>query len=313
MAQTGPAPAPISTDEFQALFDRCSNWGRWGPDDERGTLNLITPERRVRAAGLVREGHTVSCSLPINTAADTDNIFPATHLMLRAGDVAESWPTRSTADYLALAPHGLSHSHLDALCHLCWQGRMYNDRPISMVSSMGALANAITIGQDGIVSRGVLLDLPAVQGVDWLEPGTAIRPGDVEAAERAAGLQVGEGDVLLVRTGRWKRRREAGAWDSRASIAGLHTDCAPWLRERGVALLGFDGISDVVPHGVEGVGLPIHTLTLVAMGMQLLDNQDLEALGQACGARRRWEFLLVIAPLKLERGTASATNAIAVF
>ena len=307
------APARLSAEAFQALFDRCSNWGRWGPDDERGTLNLITPEHRVRAAGLVREGHTVSCSLPLNTAADTDNIFPATHLMLRAGDVVESWPTRSTADYLALAPHGLSHSHLDALCHLAWQGQMYNGRPISLVTSMGALANAITIGQDGIVSRGVLLDLPLAQSVDWLEPGTAITPDDLVAAERAAGLRVEEGDILLVRTGRWRRRREIGPWDSRASIAGLHTDCAPWLRERGVALLGFDGISDVFPHAVEGVGLPIHTLTLVAMGMQLLDNQDLEQLAGACADRRRWEFLLVVAPLRLERGTASATNPIAVF
>jgi kynurenine formamidase len=307
------APARLSEDEFQALFDRCSNWGRWGPDDERGTLNLITPEHRRRAAGLVREGHTVSCAWPLNTQADVDNISPATHLMLRAGDVVESWPTRSTADYLALAPHGLTHSHLDALCHLSWRGKMYNGRPMSLVTSMGALANSITIGQDGIVGRGVLLDLPLAQGVDWLEPGTAILPDELIAAESAANLRVEPGDILLVRTGRHRRREVEGPWDSRASIAGLRWDCAPWLREREVALLGFDGISDVFPHGVEGVGLPIHTLTLVAMGMQLLDNQNLEDVARACADRRRWEFLLVIAPLRIERGTASATNPIAVF
>ena len=311
MAQA--SPARLSTDEFQALFERCSNWGRWGPDDERGTLNLITPEHCVRAAGLVREGHTVSCAWPINTAADVDNIFPATHLMMRAGDVVETWPTRSTADYLALAPHGMTHSHLDALCHFSWQGKMYNDRPVSLVTSMGALANAITIGQDGIVGRGVLLDLPAAQGVEWLEPGTAIVPADLEAAEAAAGLRVEAGDILLVRTGRHRRRQQVGPWDSRSLLAGLHTDCAPWLRERGIALLGFDGVSDAFPHAVEGVGLPIHTLTLVAMGMQLLDNQNLEELAAACAERWRWAFLLAIGPLRIERGTASATNPIAVF
>ena len=311
MAQT--SPGRLSTEEFQALFERCSNWGRWGPDDERGTLNLITPELRVRAAGLVREGYTVSCAWPLDTAADIDNIFPATHLMMRAGDVVESWPTRSTADYLALAPHGMTHSHLDALCHFSWQGKMYNDRPMSLVTSMGALANSITIGQDGIVGRGVLLDLPAAQGVEWLEPGTAIVSADLEAAASEAGLRVEAGDILLVRTGRHRRRKQVGPWDSRSLLAGLHPDCAPWLRERGVALLGFDGVSDVFPHGVEGVGLPIHTLTLVAMGMQLLDNQNLEDLAVACAERRRWAFLLTIAPLRIERGTASATNPIAVF
>jgi kynurenine formamidase len=307
------APAKLGVDDLQALFDRCSNWGRWGPDDERGTLNLITAERRIRAAGLVREGHTVGCAWPINTQADTDNIFPATHLMMRAGDVVETWPTRSTADYLALAPHGLSHSHLDALCHISWQGKMYNDRPTSLVTSMGALANSITIGKDGIVSRGVLLDLPVAQGVEWLEPGTAILPRELEAAESTAGLRVEEGDILLVRTGRHRRREVEGPWDSRARLAGLHHDCGPWLRERGVALLGFDGVSDVFPHPFEGVGLPIHTLTLVAMGMQLLDNQNLEDLAAACASRSRWEFLLVVAPLRLAGGTASATTPVAVF
>lgn len=306
-------PARLSVSEFQALFERCSNWGRWGAEDERGTLNLITPERRLRAVGLVREGVTVSCAWPLNTVADTDNIFPATHLMMRAGDVVDTWPTRSTADYLALAPHGLTHSHLDALCHLSWQGKMYNDRPTSLVTSTGALANSITIGQDGIVTRGVLLDLPLGRGAEWLEPGMAITPDELEAAESAAGPRVEAGDVLLVRTGRHRRRQVVGPWNSRETIAGLDHTCAPWLRERDVALLGFDGISDVLPHGVEGVGLPIHTLTLVAMGMQLLDNQNLEELAAACAARRRWEFLLVIAPLRLERGTASATNPIAVF
>ena len=307
------SPGVLSAEAFQALFDECSNWGRWGAEDERGTLNLITPEHRVRAAGLVRDGQTVSCAWPINTQADVDNIFPATHLMMRAGDVAEEWPTRSVADYLALAPHGVSHSHLDALCHLTWQNRIYNNRPTSVVTSMGALANSITIGQDGILSRGVLLDLPASQGVEWLEPGSTALPEELEAAELAAGLRLAEGDILLVRTGRQRRRVVEGPWDSRALLAGLHPQCGPWLRQRGVALLGCDGVNDAHPSVVEGVGLPLHTLTLVAMGMQLLDNLSLEDLAEACSSHGRWEFLLAIAPLRLERGTASAVNPIAVF
>jgi len=308
------ADAPrMTVEEFQALFERCSNWGRWGPDDERGTLNLITPEQTKRAAALVREGVTVSCAWPLNTEVDVENRMPATHLMLRAGDVVAEVETSSTADYLALAPHGQAHSHLDALCHVAWKGKIYNNRPVSVVTSMGALKNAITIGQNGIVTRGVLLDIPALNNVEWLEPGTPILPENLEAAESAEGLRVGEGDVLLVRTGRHRRRQEHGPWNASELLAGLHYTCAPWLRERGVALLGCDGVSDYRPHNVEGVRLPIHTLTLAAMGMQLLDNQNLEELAQACASRRRWEFLLTIAPLRLEKGTGCAVNPIAVF
>ncbi|MFN0071449.1 MAG: cyclase family protein, partial [Chloroflexota bacterium] len=260
----------LSPSGFQSLFDECSNWGRWGVDDERGTLNLITSEHTRRAATLVKEGITVSCAWPLNTVADQENKSPATHLMIRAGDVVDTATNRSTADYLALAPHGVEHSHLDALCHISWQGKIYNDRLISLVTSTGALKNAITIGQSGIVSRGVLLDIPLAKGVDWLEPGTAILPADLEAAEAAAGIRVETGDLLLIRTGRHQRRQQHGPWNASNLLAGLHYTCAPWLKARGVALLGSDGISDVRPHGVEGVSLPMHTLTLTAMGMQLL-------------------------------------------
>lgn len=299
--------------DFQALFDRCSNWGRWGADDQRGTLNLLTPEKVARAAATVREGHTVSCSLPLNTVPDVDNTSPALHFMTRAGDAIKSSPTGSVGDFLALAPHGFAHSHLDALCHFSWQERIYNDRPVGAVTSIGAMANDITIGAQGIVGRGVLIDVAQQRGLTWLEPGTPITAADIEAFERHAGVRIEEGDILLIRTGRWRRRAEQGAWNSREVLAGLHHDAAPLIKERGAALLGCDGISDVIPHAFDGVGLPIHILTLVAIGIQLLDNLDLEALSAACAERRRWEFLLAVAPLRLERGTASATNPIAVF
>jgi kynurenine formamidase len=314
VTQTATPTQTLTLADFQALFDRCSNWGRWGADDERGTLNLITPAVRIRAAGLVREGVSVSCAHPINTVGDNENPTPATHLMVRAGDVADGKTITSTADYLAIAPHGVAHSHLDALCHFFWDGKTYNDRPIGIVTSLGARANAITIGQDGIVSRGVLLDIPRLLGKDWLEPEHAITVEELEAAETASGVRVETGDVLFVRTGRQARRNAVGPSDSRANLSGLHHEAAPWLKERGVALLGSDGVSDVRRHPFTAFTThPIHILTLVAMGMQLLDNHNLEDLAAACGQRSRWEFMLVVAPLKLLGGTASMVNPIAIF
>jgi kynurenine formamidase len=303
----------LGLEEFQALFDQCSNWGRWGPDDQRGTLNLITPEHRVRAAALVREGLTVSCAHPINTVADVENISPAAHYILRGGDVADGVTITSTADYLAVAPHGLAHSHLDALCHFFWRGKTYNDRPVNVVTSTGARANAITAGQDGIVSRGVLLDIPRVLDVQWLETDHAVSVEELERAEAAAGVRVDTGDILLVRTGRHARRLAHGAWDSRRELAGLHHTVAPWLKARGVALLGSDGVSDVRQQPFSVTTHPIHILTLVAMGMQLLDNLNLEDVAAACAGQARWEVLMIVAPLKLVGGTASMVNPIAVF
>jgi kynurenine formamidase len=311
-ATSSPIPDPRSL--FQSLFDRCSNWGRWGQDDERGTLNLITPAHRVRAAGLVRDGVSVSCAHPINTVGDSENSSPAMHFMVRAGDVADGKQVTSIADHLAVSPHGVSHSHLDALCHFFWRGQTYNGRPITVVTSMGARANAITIGQEGIVSRGVLLDIPRALGTEWLEPDHAISVADMEAAESMAGVRVESGDILLVRTGRHARRRAVGGWDSRVELAGLHHTVAPWLKDREVALLGCDGVTDVRRQPfVEFTVHPMHILTLVAMGMQLLDNQNLEDLAAACASRSRWEFMLVVAPLRIVGGTASMVNPIAIF
>ena len=301
----------LDTEAFAALFERCSNWGRWGADDERGTLNLITVERIARAAALVRSGESVSCARPLNTVADVENAHAATHLMIRAGDVATTTGVSLIADYIALAPHGFALSHLDALCHFVWRGQSYNGRPASTVLSTGATANAITIAERGILTRGVLLDIARLRGVDWLEPGTAIEPSDLEAAEAAQKTRVGEGDALLVLTGRDRRRAARGPW-SPSELAGLRYTCGPWLHDRGVALLGCDGVSDVLPSGSD-LRQPIHVLCLVAMGMQLLDNLDLDALARACTARERWEFLLMVAPLRIPGGTASPVNPIAVF
>jgi kynurenine formamidase len=298
---------PLSTAEVLAFHDTLSNWGRWGDDDQLGALNLITPEVTAAAAAGVRSGRTVSCARTLNTVAAPDNPSPVAHHMI--GTATEGYG----ADYLAIASHGFATSHIDALCHIFHEGRIFNGYPVETVTAHGATRLGIHHLQSGIVTRGVLLDVPAVRGVDALEPGEPIFPDDLEAAEERAGLRVGAGDALLVRTGRWRWRDEHGPWDLGSRAAGLDASCLPWLRQRDVATLGSDGVSDVMPSRVDGVGMPIHTVTIVVMGVHLLDNLDLDALATACAEEGRSEFLFVVAPLVLRRGTASPVNPIAVF
>jgi kynurenine formamidase len=284
-----------------------SNWGRWGERDQLGTLNLITPEKRAAAARLVRSGRSVSCARSLPTLPSLENPNPVVHLML--GTASEGWG----GDYFALAPHGFATSHIDALCHIFHEGKLYNGYPIERVTAHGALELAIHELRDGIVSRGVLLDVPRARGMDFLEAAEPIFPEDLERAEVQSRVRVEPGDVLLVRTGRWALRAKRGEWNPRERLAGLHASCLPWLRARGVAALGCDGVSDVVPSQVEGVPMPIHTVAIVAMGLHLLDNLELEALARACIEEDRWEHLITIAPLVLFRGTASPVNPIALF
>jgi kynurenine formamidase len=299
-----------SQNQAEQIYEQVKAWGRWGPDDERGALNFITAEKRRQAATLVRTGDTVSCALPLATAATPENTSPVWHLMVRAGDLPDQ---DSAADYFSIASHGLAHTHLDALCHFFHKGYMYGGLPQSRVTSMGTTAFSIEAGKDGIFSRGILLDVPRALGRDFLEPGEAIFPDDLDRAEQLAGVRVEEGDILLVRTGRHGRARARGPWNGREALAGLHTSCLPWLAERHIALLGSDGVHDVVPSGVEGLRRPVHVGTLVYMGVHLLDNADFEALAETCARLGRWEFLLTIHPLRLEHGTASPVNPIAVF
>ena len=297
----------MTTDEVLALHRTLSNWGRWGDDDQLGTLNLITPEMRAAAAATVRSGRTVSCARPLDTRPAADNPLPVAHHM--TGTATEGMG----ADYFAISPHGFATSHLDALCHIFHEGKLYNGYPAETVTAHGATKLGIHRLHDGIVTRGVLLDVAAARGIDALEPGEPIFPEDLGAAEERSGLRVRAGDALLVRTGRWRWRATHGAWDASSLAAGLDASCLPWLHERNVATLGCDGVSDVLPSRVEGVGMPIHTVAIVAMGVHLLDNLDLDALAAACAEEQRWEFLFTVAPLILRRGTASPVNPIALF
>jgi kynurenine formamidase len=298
---------PLSAGEVADLHRRLSNWGRWGDRDQLGALNLITPAKRAAAAALVRSGRAVSCARPLATEPSADNPSPVVHLM--TGTATEGYG----GDYFAIAPHGFATSHIDALCHIFHEGKLYNGYPIERVTAHGALELGIHELKDGVVSRGVLIDVPRARGVDFLEPGERIFPEDLERAEAQCGVRVEEGDVLLVHTGRWTAREARGPWNARECLAGLDASCLAWLHARGVAALGCDGVSDVVPSQVEGFALPIHTVAIVAMGLHLLDNLDLRRLADACAEEGRWAFLLTVAPLVLRRGTASPVNPIAVF
>ncbi len=299
--------APLPPEQVTALHKTLSNWGRFGADDQLGTLNLITPEKRASAAGLVASGRSVSCARTLPTQPAPDNPSPVVHLM--TGTPTEGYG----GDYFAIAPHGFATSHIDALCHIFHEGKLYNGYPIEKVTAHGALELGMHEVRDGIVSRGVLLDIPRARGVRYLELGEPIFPEDLERAESMAGLRVEDGDVLLISTGRWDLRDERGPWPPSEGFAGLDASCLPWLHERGVATLGCDGVSDVVPSRVPGIGMPIHSVAIVAMGLHLLDNLELRDLAVACAEENRWEFLLTIAPLVLFRGTASPINPIALF
>jgi len=310
------APAHVSKAEFEKLFERVCNWGRWGPDDERGTLNYVTAEHIRKAAGLVRSGRSVSMEVPINTVAGPDNPRPAVHYMVQGYDIhSDLGEPQFSTDFLASEFHGDCHTHIDALCHIAYKGKLYNGKPVSAVTSHGPLIQDITAYAHGIVGRGVLLDIPRLRGVKWLEPGEAVTRAELEAAEKALGVRLGEGDIFVFRTGHHRRRLELGPWNNGydgEGKAGLHVDTILLLHERKVAAFLPDGDGETVPSNVEGIAYPIHALQIAAMGMACADSLQFEELVKVCEEEKRWEFLVVAAPLRLPRGTGSLFNPIAI-
>ncbi|MFJ3908723.1 cyclase family protein [Streptomyces vinaceus] len=305
------SPEPrVSRREFDAIFAEVRTWGRWTPAD-RGAWNRVTPEHVRRAASLVRSGTAVPLGLPWDTRGGPDNRRPALHHMTDLGDVEAPEPA-TYKDFLAVDYHGKAVSHLDALSHVAYGGRLYDGHPAGEVIGAGGARFGSVAALGPLVTKGVLLDLPAVLGTDWLEPGRAVHARDVLAAERALGVTVDEGCAVLLRSGRFRRSRELGPWDSGAASAGFHVDALPLLAERGVALLGADGDSDLRPSPVEGVHSPVHALAVAAMGVPLLDNLDLEALSAACAEAGRHEFMIVVAPLNVPGGTGSPVDPVAV-
>ena len=317
-AYTPPPVTPESRNldqsDIERMMEELSNWGRWGADDQLGAANLITPAKRFEAIATVTEGITVSLEHQLLTETALDVPSPFQRRVLAVPDPTTEPAFRGgVSDNYNISYHGYSHSHVDSLCHILYKGKMYNGKDQDTITEAGCTTNSIANLQGGIVTRGVLIDIPRLKGVDYLEPGTPIYQEDIEAFEEMAGVAVRPGDAVFVRTGRWARRAELGAWDVARSAAGLHASTMPWFKARDVSFLGGDAASDLVPSQIEGVGLPIHLLTIVAMGVDLFDNQDLEAVAETAARLNRWEFMVIAAPLAVEGGTGSPVNVLAIF
>jgi kynurenine formamidase len=302
----------MSATSFHALHERLRALARWGPDDRRGALNHITPGRVAAAAAEVRAGRTVTLAAPLAASAP-DNPEPGARHMKRLPAEPSDVPGLSfAADQITMNVHGDVDSHIDALCHVSYGGSLYNGVPPGAVTARGAAELSIDDASDGIAGRGVLLDIPRLRGVPWLEPGEHVTAAELAAAERAQGVRAGPGDLLFVRVGHRRRRGELGPWDVASARAGLHPGAAEYLAERQIAALGSDSNSDTAPSVVDGVAFPVHVLAINALGLHLLDYLQFDDLVPACEAAGRWSFLCVIAPLRLPGGTGSPVNPIAV-
>ena len=315
----------LGADEFQALYQRLKHMSRWGPADRRGALNNISHVEIVAAASDVWRGRTVSLGAQMESRVTPDNPEPYLHRMTSPsattgqteGPGSVGGPGLSFAmDRIAMNIHGNADSHIDALCHVVFDGVLYNDVPAETLTTSGATELSIDVAGHGIVGRGLLLDIPRARGVRWLEPGDHVTPDDLAAAETAQEVRISQGDLLFVRVGHRRRRHELGAWDASQARAGLHPTALEFLADRRIAVLGSDGNNDTASSAgsaVEGVDFPVHVLAINAVGLHLLDYLHLEDLLTECEHLRRWSFLCVIAPLRLPVGTGSPVNPIAVF
>jgi kynurenine formamidase len=314
-AQGNSYPTVTNEAQFKQALKDVSNWGRWGPDDELGASNLITAAKRKQAAALVREGLSVSLAHDViqEDAADAGSKLERTVLNVSPTGAADRY--QYTGTY-----HGAIHSHLDAVdCHVMVEGRGYNDRKMEDIkAASGCPKGSIHAQRNGIFTKGILFDatlLPGKATADgWLEPGTAIHAADLEALEKIEHVKVSPGDVILLYTGRWKRRAARGPWKTSEGFAGYQADVAYFMKDRGVSFVGHDAWNDVSPHGFPpSVGLPLHRLALVALGTAIFDNLDFEEAVQVARRLNRWEFLFTAAPLRIEKGMGSPLNPIATF
>lgn len=321
MTTAEASPRVPTEDEVVGYVEQLSNWGRWGPDDQLGTLNFVTPEVRQRAAGVVRDGVTVSLAMEMRTVPP--HLGPVQRFMMLTGQglgeedrlpgLFRGARMSAHTEFVAFAFHGPHITHLDAFSHISWDRKLYNGAPAAHVTSWdGATTGAVTAMADGIFTRGVLVDVPRLRGVEWLEESEGVFPEDLEAAEAELGFTIGEGDAVILRTG-YRRRVAVHGEMEHVKKPGWHAACMPWFHARNVALIGTDVACDVGPSGYRSIAVPVHVIALRAMGMPILDECDLEPVAEAAARLGRWEFLLTMAPLRLQGGTGSPVNPVAVF
>jgi kynurenine formamidase len=303
------AKPKVTKTDIDGMMKSLSNWGRWGDKDELGTLNLITPAKRIQAAQLVRDGVTVSLAHDASTTSKEGP--PVFGLKMLTLPKAEAFTFAS--DEYRVAYHGFTETHLDSLCHMTYNGKMYNGFTHQDITERGAGKLSVNNFKQGIFTRCVLMDIPKLLELRFLEGGQAIYPAHLDAWEKAANLKIEPGDVVLIRTGRWARSKVESDDKIAKSFAGLHASCLPWLKARDVAVVGSDLALDVNPSQVEGVDFPVHAVTLIAMGTPILDNLDLEAVSVAAAERKRWIFLLTVGTLAVPGGTGSPVNPLATF
>ncbi|MET7535480.1 cyclase family protein [Streptomyces sp. NPDC005507] len=304
-------PSRLTADEFAVLYRHLRSRTAWAAGD-RGALTALTPARVLAATREVRTGRTVTLAAPVETQPGPDNPEPAEHRMSGQPEEDTSSGLHFAMDRFAMNVHGDADSHIDALCHVIYDGTLHGGVSASSVTAGGATRLSIEAARDGIVGRGVLLDIPRLRGVPWLEPGDHVTVDDLAAAETAQRLRVTEGDLLFVRVGHRRRRAELGPWHAAHERAGLHPTALEFLADRRVAVLGGDGNNDTAPSSTEGVDFPVHVLAVHAMGLHLLDYLQFEDLVPVCEAEGRWTFLCVTAPLRLPDATGSPVNPIAV-
>ncbi len=310
----------VTLDTLKQWETQLSNWGRWGKEDQRGLLNLITPEKTKQALALVKNGKTVTLQInPIKkSGSDTGGFGENVHRMARIDP--KTGAVLGALDIIQLSIHDGLNSHLDALCH--YQGPIgrkpgepavsYNGFPFTLTAA-GCQESAADRMGPGYLTRGILVDMPLLKKVAWLEPSTPIYAEDLEAWEKFAGIRIGAGDALLIRGGRWAKRAAEGPWAYGQGGAGLHASVLPWLRARDVSLLASDAVNDVQPSGVQGINRPIHQVTQVNLGLPIVDNAYLEDAALEAQRVKRWEFLLTLHIFQVPGGTASPFNALATF
>jgi kynurenine formamidase len=313
-AQPPSDPAvPADTEELRGHYEQWrqefKTWGRWGPGDNKGASNLITPEKVLNAISLVRNGTVVSLApaVPQVVAADVNEngLFRRTTNRITDG---------GTTDTYQVSYHGLTVAHMDAWCHFFENGQMYNGIPVegNLNPEEGCKQGSIMNWKDGIATRAVLYDIAQLKGVEWVDPGEPITRADLEAWEEMSGVRAGPGDVVLLYIGRWKRRAAEGAW--RDQVAGYYADTIPWIHERMPAFLGHDFNIDWNPRpGWEGMRNPIHVAALNWMGVGIVECLDLEQAIITARELNRYEFLITFAPLPVEGGTGSPLNPLAIF